>query len=130
MVKLGYCGERCDTCPRYIASLSTDSNELKKVAILWKKAGFRDETNNINNLICKGCNPEKECAYEDIRKCCINYRIENCGKCLKYPCHLINEVFEKTKNLELKSVNLLTTDEFNKLKIAFFQKKENLDKEK
>ena len=104
MVKLGYCGDRCDLCPRYIATISNDSGELNKVAILWKKVGFRDKINNINKLICNGCNQEKECAYENIRKCCINYKTENCGKCINYPCQLIKDVFKYTRKFELKSV--------------------------
>jgi len=36
---MGYCGNVCDYCPRYIASQSGDKDKLTKVAILWHKAG-------------------------------------------------------------------------------------------
>ena len=129
MVILGYCGDRCDVCPRYIASQNKRIDELKKVAILWKKAGFRNNLDSPNNLVCEGCNKEKECAYDNIKQCCISKNIENCGNCREYPCNLINKAFKKTRDIEIKCSKILNPDDFKSLKIAFFQKKEYLDNE-
>ncbi|MBN1215135.1 MAG: DUF3795 domain-containing protein [Candidatus Lokiarchaeota archaeon] len=129
MVILGYCGDRCDVCPRYIASQKKGIDELKKVVILWKKAGFRNDIDNPNNLICDGCNKEKECAYDNIKQCCISKNIENCGNCRDYPCILVIKAFEKTRDIEIKCSEILNPDDFKSLKTAFFQKKKYLDDE-
>jgi len=130
MVKLGYCGDNCEICPRYIATLSGDKSELQKVAILWKKAGFRDTLEEPKYLICYGCHFSKVCVYEDVRKCCIEKDIDNCGNCSSYPCEKISTAFKKTKILTEKCKEILSNDEFDILNGAFFKKKEYLDEEK
>jgi len=130
MVKLGCCGDNCDFCPRYIATIRGDKDELKEVAILWKKLGFRDTLEEPESLICYGCHFSKECAYLDVKKCCLEKKIENCGKCSSYICEKISLVFKNTKILTEKCKELLSDDEFDVLSRAFFQKQENLDKEK
>ncbi len=130
MVILGYCGDNCIKCPRYLATVNGSQSELKNVALLWVKIGFRDNTENLEDLKCYGCNSSKFCAYEDIRECCLGKKVDNCGKCPYYECKKISSVFRKTELLAEKCEKLLSKEEFNSLDKAFFQKKANLNKEK
>ena len=42
MLKLAFCGNDCNTCERYIATQSGSIEQLKEVAALWKRLGYRE----------------------------------------------------------------------------------------
>ena len=42
-VKIASCGNDCNECPRYIATQSGDKEQLKEVAVLWRRVGYRDK---------------------------------------------------------------------------------------
>ena len=91
MLKLSYCGDDCNLCPRYIAAQSNSIEKLKEVAALWKKAGWRESIVPPEEMACNGCRTVKWCRYDDIRKCAKEKRIDNCGLCRDYPCKKIEK---------------------------------------
>jgi len=38
MVKLAFCGDDCNYCPRYNATLNQNEHKLREIAVLWKKS--------------------------------------------------------------------------------------------
>ena len=127
-MKLAYCGDVCNLCPRYIATLSGKEEELNKVAILLKKVGWRDEIKPPEEMICHGCQDIEVCEY-DVKDCCIEKKIENCGKCPKYPCPEIKRAFEITETNTKKFRKILSKEEYETFYNAYFLKKEHLDRE-
>ena len=69
MNKIGVCGDHCSYCPRYIATMSGNIEELEKVKGLWVRLGWRDESFPAHKLVCYGCSPEIKCAYPELRNC-------------------------------------------------------------
>ncbi|MFX1293435.1 MAG: DUF3795 domain-containing protein [Promethearchaeota archaeon] len=127
-MKLAYCGDNCNFCLRYTATMSKSSEKLKKVAILWKKIGWRDKIDAPDKLICYGCATFNESCEFDVRECCIERKIENCGKCNNYPCNKIEKAYEITQNNVEKFRDILSKEEYEIFTKAFFLKKENLEK--
>lgn len=127
-MKLAYCGDVCSLCPRYIATLIGKKEELSEVAILLKKVGWRDEIKPAEEMLCHGCQDIEVCEY-DVKDCCKEKKIENCGKCSKYPCPKINKAFEITKLNAVKFKKILAKEEYELFYKAFFLKKEHLDME-
>jgi hypothetical protein len=128
MNKIGVCGDNCSCCPRYIATLSGNSEELEKVKELWVRLGWRDEWFPAEGLVCHGCDFEIKCAYPKLRNCAYEKKIPNCGICDNYPCELVNAAFERTKHQTSDVLKICTTKEMDILNKAFLHKKRTLDK--
>jgi hypothetical protein len=127
MDKIGVCGDNCSCCPRYIATLSGDVKELKKVKELWIRMGWRDESFPAENLVCHGCTAEVKCAYPELRDCAYGKKISNCGLCVNYPCELVKAAFKRTSNLEFVAGSVCSKEEMDILNKAFLHKKRTLD---
>lgn len=127
MPNIGYCGDDCDLCPRFIATKSNDREKLKEAAILWKKVGLNVQIVTPEEMICNGCASLEKCHYNDIRDCAREKEISNCGKCNAYPCDKINRVFEKTIAYDQQCKEACTSSDYERLKKAFFLKKDKLD---
>ncbi|NNK84195.1 MAG: DUF3795 domain-containing protein [Desulfobacterales bacterium] len=127
MANIGYCGDDCELCPRYIATESNDREKLKEAAFLWKKVGLTDQIVTPEEMICNGCASLEKCHYNDIRECVRDKEISNCGKCNDYPCDKINEVFEKTSSYAQKCKETCASNDYECLNKAFFLKKNRLD---
>jgi hypothetical protein len=127
MAYIGYCGDDCEQCPRYIATKSNDRDKLKEAAILWKKVGLNDQIVTPEKMICNGCASLEKCHYNDIRKCVKDKEISNCGKCKVYPCDKINAVFEKTISYAQQCKKTCSLNDYECLNKAFFLKKDRLD---
>lgn len=128
MAYIGYCGDDCELCPRYIATKSNDVEKLKEAAILWEKAGFHNSIVTPEEMICNGCASLEHCHYNDIRECARGKEISNCGKCNEYPCEKIKDVFEKTSSYAKKCKEICDLTNYECLHQAFFSKKFRLDK--
>jgi hypothetical protein len=130
MLKLGFCGDDCNVCPRYIATQSGDVEQLKKVAALWYGVGYRDKIVPPEELICRGCfSTLCNVAYlRDLRECALEKGIENCGKCGNYLCEKVLKVFEQTESFAKSIKEKCSKEEYECLQKAFFSKKENLDR--
>jgi hypothetical protein len=133
--KLGFCGDNCDICPRYLATQSGDVEQLRKVAALWYKVGLRDRVVSPEELICHGCSStwhsgleRRECAFRTVQECALEKGVENCGKCEDYPCETVSCVFEKVGPFAESIRGRCSKEEYDCLRKAFFSKKENLDR--
>jgi len=124
---IGFCGDDCELCPRFIATKSNDREKLKEAAILWEKVGLNDQIATPEEMICNGCASLEKCHYNDIRECAKDKEISNCGKCNDYPCDKINGVFEKTRSYDQQCKEACTSNDYECLKKAFFLKKDKLD---
>lgn len=125
---LGFCGDNCKVCPRYVATQSGDVEQLKKVATLWYRVGYRDKIVQPEELICHGCSLTNLCAYDDIRECAVEKGVENCGKCENYPCEKVLRAFDQTESFAEKCKEKCSKEEYESLQKAFFSKKKNLDR--
>jgi hypothetical protein len=127
MQYLGVCGDDCSLCPRYMATQSNDIEQLKKVASLWYRAGFRDSLVSAEEMACHGCQSAKTCAFGDLKNCAKKRNIHNCGECPDYPCSMIQKVFQQVKTVAETCRMKCSDTEFQQLQNAFFSKKERLD---
>ena len=126
MLKMGYCGDVCDYCPRYIATRSGSEEQLREVAALWHRAGARSEERPPEEMICHGCCPEKACPY-GITECAREKGVANCGECEDYPCERLSRPFERLKTgPERWRKACSSEEEYERIRKAFHQKKENL----
>ena len=127
MTYIGYCGDDCELCPRYIATKRNDVEKLKQTAILWKKVGLTDHLVSPEEMICNGCASLESCHYNNIRECNRDKEISNCGKCREYPCDKINQVFDTTSSYARQCKEKCDAKDYQCLHHAFFSKKERLD---
>lgn len=125
---IGLCGDNCSLCPRYLATQSGSAWELEKVKSLWVRLGLRDWTFPAQDLACRGCSPENERAYRELRACAHEKGVDNCGLCHEYPCGLIQSAFDKSEKLHSHAIRVCTSKELAVLKDAFFSKRQNLDR--
>ena len=127
--KIAYCGDNCAYCPKYSSNLIGNRKKLKSVALLMKKVGWRYNLADPEKMKCRGCQEVEKCEY-GVKECCIERKVPNCGKCINYPCPIIEKAFEITEiNIE-KFKKILSKEEYDLFQIAYFQKKENLEKER
>jgi len=128
MVKLGFCGDDCGVCPRYIATQSGDTEQFRKVADLWFRVGYRDRIVPPEELACAGCSSRTWCDRMAVRECVLEKGVENCGKCESYPCEKISQTFEQTASFAKSVKGKCSKEEYETLQKAFYEKKKNLDK--
>ena len=92
-----------------------------------KKAGWRYDLETPENMKCRGCQDVEKCEY-DVKECCIDKKINNCGECNDYPCSKINKAFEITRINTEKFKDIFTSEEYEMFNKAFFLKEKNLEK--
>ncbi len=120
------CGNDCAACPRYVAHpYEKTAEELRHTAELWKKIGYRDHVESVEEIACTGCKPENCCRYRVVT-CCAEKGIRTCAECPGYPCDAIRECFRVTRSFEPACRAACTEEEYRRLKTAFFEKEENL----
>ena len=125
-MKLAYCGNRCDLCPKYLARTTNDDVKLRNVALLMQKAGWPHDLDNLDDNKCNGCQDIETCEY-GLKECCLENNLRNCGECSRYPCDLVEHAFEVTqKNAELFK-HRFNREEYEVMRKSFFLKKEYLD---
>ena len=124
---IGYCGDNCEKCPRYIATINDNEEELKEIAILWNRIGWRDRIISNEEIKCYGCKTVTWCRYEIIRNCCNKKKIDNCGECEKYPCKEIDEVVKQSNHYSSECKERFEEKDYRILNEAFFEKKTCLD---
>jgi hypothetical protein len=124
---IGACGDDCSICPRYVATINNDQNDLERVKDLWVSLGLRKPDIDAEALKCLGCHSENTCAYQDVRDCAFGKKLENCGMCSKYPCKKVNAVFAKTEKAFRSFKSIGTQKEIDSITRAFRYKKLILD---
>ncbi len=88
--KITLCGDNCIECPRYNAH--TDE-ELKAVAELWYRVGWRDSIVSNEEIACTGCSSHKTCTY-NLVECTKEHSVSKCNQCNEFPCEKINNMLK------------------------------------
>ena len=127
MIKLACCGDDCNYCPRYTGTINNDKEALSRTAEIWYSMGWRDRVLSPDEMKCSGCLSLKECMY-GIKECCEKKQIANCGYCAEMPCGKLKEMFKRTKKYKKISKSILSKEEYNILKAAFWVKEKKLNK--
>ena len=123
---LAACGNDCSVCPRYnVPPFEKTEEALRHTAELWYKIGYRDRVVSNDEISCSGCKPENWCRYNVVR-CCWDKGIQNCSKCQEFPCGNMQECFAVTLSFAPKCREVCTDEEYEQMKIAFFEKEKNL----
>lgn len=120
--KITLCGDNCIACPRYNAH---SDDELKKVAELWFKVGWRDTVVSNDEIRCSGCSSHKECTYKLV-ECTKEHNVQKCNQCNEFPCKKIHDMLERSAESQKKCREVCSEQEYNMLKNAFFNKENNL----
>lgn len=122
--RITLCGDNCIECPRYNAHSEA---ELRKVAELWYRIGWRDIVVSNEEIACSGCSPHKVCTY-GLVDCTRKHGIEKCNRCKEFPCDKITDMLERSKDYQEKCKAVCSEKEYLALEKSFFDKKNNLRK--
>lgn len=122
--KIALCGDNCIECPRYNAHTET---ELKAVAELWHKVGWRECVVSNEEIACSGCSLHKQCAYQLV-DCTRAHNVSKCNQCDEFPCGKINAMLERSIEYKKKCKEVCSEQEYIILEKAFFEKENNLKK--
>ena len=93
------------------------------------RIGYRDRVETEEEIACSGCRPENRCRYGAAR-CCADRGIRTCAECPAYPCTAMMECFAVTRLFEPGCRRACTEEGYEQLRKAFFEKEENLDRER
>lgn len=124
MEKITLCGDNCMECPRYLAKTE---KELKDVAELWYRVGWRDKIVPGSEIRCTGCSSHKQCTYHLV-DCIKQNGVEKCNQCPKFPCDKIEDMLKRSERYKRKCKEVCTPEEFQRLEASFFNKEQNLKK--
>ena len=124
---LAACGNNCNSCPRYMATISCDKYELETVALLWYHCGWLEAVPAAEEMKCAGCASATWCRY-GIRDCCQQRNIATCASCDEYPCTKINQAFHRSEEFRQTTYYICDYSRYFELENAFFRKQIRLDK--
>jgi len=122
--RITLCGDNCMACPRYNAHSEI---ELKNVAELWYRVGWRNTMVSNEEIACTGCSSHKVCTY-GLVDCIRNHGVEKCNQCKEFPCGKIMDMLERSKEYQEKCKEVCSEEEYIVLEKAFFDKENNLRK--
>lgn len=120
--KITLCGDDCNECPRYHAK---SDSELKAVAELWYRVGWRDHIVSNEEIKCSGCSSHKSCTYQLV-KCIQEHNVNKCNQCGQFPCDKIKVMLVRTEESKKICKTLCSKSEYEQLNKAFFYKEKNL----
>lgn len=116
------CGDDCLQCPRYLARTE---DELRALAELWHRVGWRESPPPPEEMRCGGCSSHRACAY-GLTDCLAAHGKESCAQCGEFPCKRIRGLLEQSKAGQARCRAACTPQEYARLERAFFHKEENL----
>ncbi len=122
--KITLCGDNCNECPRFNAH---SDEELRKVAELWHRAGWRDEIVSNEEIRCTGCSSHKQCTYQLV-ECTKEHSVKKCNQCALFPCEKISDMLKRSEEYQKKCKEVCSAEEYVMLEKAFFDKENNLKK--
>lgn len=122
--KTTLCGDNCLMCPRYNAK--TES-ELQYVAELWYRIGWREKVVATEEIKCSGCSSHKNCTY-NLVECTKKHKVSKCNQCTLFSCDKITAMLEKSHSYQEICKEICTSEEYEMLHNAFFNKEYNLNK--
>lgn len=117
--KITLCGDNCIECPRYNAH---SDEELKRVAELWYRVGWRNSIVSNKEISCSGCSSHKQCTY-NLVECIKEHNVEKCSQCSEFPCLKISDMLKRSEEYQKKCMEVCTAQEYNSLAKAFLIKK-------
>ena len=121
---LALCGDDCAACPRYQAK---STEELRAVAELWFRIGWRDRILPPEEMACSGCSPGKQCTYQLV-DCTERHGVVCCRQCRVFPCGKIQDMLRRSEEYRRICKGRCSEAEYAALEKAFFEKEENLGK--
>jgi hypothetical protein len=124
---IGVCGDCCEACPRFLATVGDDPSGLERAKDLWVRLGLRTPDFPAEKLGCRGCGPTNDCAYPELRACAYARSVANCGLCPEYPCGLVDAAFANSERLRPRVQAACDPRESAALETAFLAKKRRLD---
>lgn len=124
MKEITLCGDNCAECPRYNAR---SEEELRDVAELWYRVGWRNTVVSNDEIACTGCSSHKTCTYRLV-DCTKKHNVEKCNQCKEFPCNKIMDMLERSKEYQRKCKEVCSEEEYIALEKAFFDKENNLRK--
>lgn len=122
--RITLCGDNCIECPRYNAHSEA---ELRKVAELWYRVGWRDTVVSNDEIVCEGCSSHKTCTY-GLVDCIRKHGVGKCNQCKEFPCDKIEEMLKRSRKYQEECKELCSEEEYTALMKAFFDKEDNLRK--
>ncbi len=122
--KITLCGDNCIECPRYNAH---SDEEMKKVAELWYRVGWRDRIVLNDEIRCTGCSSHKQCTYQLV-ECTKEHNVQKCNQCSEFPCKKILDMLKRSREYQKKCKEVCSAEDYNMLEKAFFDKENNLKK--
>lgn len=122
--KITLCGDNCIECPRYNAN---SEEELRNVAELWYRVGWRDCVVSNEEIRCEGCSSHKQCTYHLV-ECTKEHNVDKCNQCVEFPCEKIDHMLERSKEYQKRCKVVCSDAEYDMLEKAFFNKENNLRK--
>lgn len=122
--KITLCGDNCIECPRYNAN---SEEELRNVAELWYRVGWRDCVVSNEEIRCEGCSSHKQCTYHLV-ECTKEHNVDKCNQCVEFPCEKIDHMLERSKEYQKRCKVVCSDAEYDMLEKAFFDKEKNLRK--
>lgn len=125
--KLAFCGNDCNKCMRYIAT-QHGLEQLEQVAVFWKRLGYRDTVETPEKISCYGCSSAQWCRY-GIKECALENKVDNCGRCRKYPCEKTNNMFQWALEHSERMKEQCSKEEYEFMLNVINNKKQNLDEE-
>ena len=122
--KITLCGDNCIECPRYNAH---SDEELRNIAELWYRVGWRDHIVSKVEIKCEGCSSAKTCTYHLV-ECTKVHNVDKCNQCAEFPCEKISNMLERSKEYQKRCQEVCSDAEYEMLERAFFDKENNLRK--
>ncbi|MCD7811682.1 MAG: DUF3795 domain-containing protein [Ruminococcus sp.] len=122
--RITLCGDNCIECPRYNAH---SDEELKRVAELWYRVGWRNSIVSNKEISCSGCASHKQCTY-NLVECIKEHNVEKCNQCSEFPCLKISDMLKRSEEYQKKCMEVCTAQEYESLAKTFFDKENNLKK--
>ena len=96
---LSHCGINCAEYPAYLATQKNDAEEIKKIAKDWSSDAMKFKPEEI---YCDGCCKDgRHFSWVDncdIKKCCIDKKLENCAYCDDYICDILKNSLDRDSN--------------------------------
>lgn len=90
--RITLCGNNRIECPRYNSHIEA---ELRKVAELWYRVGWRDTVVSGKEIACAGCSSNKFCTY-GLVACTEKHGVEKCNQCKEFLCYKITDMLERS----------------------------------
>lgn len=122
--KITLCGDNCIECSRYNAH---SDEELRNVAELLHRVGWRDSIVSNEEIRCEGCSSHKQCTYHLV-ECTKEHNVDKCNQCAEFPCGKISSMLERSKEYQKRCKEVCSDAEYDMLEKAFFEKENNLRK--